>query len=135
MTYTRSLLALLLAASVAGCDALSMKEVELRATVSGPATLRVGDVHQYAATAVASPSSYLTSPDKQVTFEWSSSNKDVATVTATTQYLPGGLIAAPAGLVTAKATGQVVITATPRHMDNFATGPQIAGSITITIVQ
>lgn len=131
-TMVLSLLALALAPT--GCD-LSSKTVDLRASVSGPTTLRVGESHRYTAMVEATPASYLASPNPPVSIEWSSSNTQVATILINDFYLPGGVFVAPGGLLTAKAVGEVVITATPRHTDKFVRGQQTPGTLTITIVE
>ena len=135
-TSAKSLIVLALALSASGCGLGKSEVVDLRATVSGPTTLTVGESHQYIAVVESTPAGGLAaSPDRGFTVEWSSSNPAVATVIARDDILPGGIVRAPGGLVTASAPGQVVITATPRHAAKGVRGQATAGSLTITIVE
>lgn len=133
-TFMLCLCVMAIAAAPAGCD-FSSKTVDLRATVSGPVTLRVGESHQYTATVEGTPAGYLASPNPPVSVEWSSSNTQIATILRTDFYVAGGGLAGPGGLLTAKAVGEVIITATPRHTDKFVRGQQTPGTLSITIVE
>jgi len=134
-TYRKSLFALVLTVAAGGCGLGRSDVVDLRASVSGPTTLRVGESTQYIATVESIPASYLMSPQAQAGVVWSSSQPAVADVVARDELLPGGVIARRGGLVTARAPGQVVITATPQHFEKFVRGQITPGSITITIVE
>ena len=135
MTHAKSAFALVLIVVTVGCGLGKSDVVDLRPSVSGPTTLRVGESHQYIATVESTPPRYLTSPERRTGVDWSSSNPAVASVVARDEVLPGGAIGRPGGLVTAKSPGQVVITATPQHFEKFVRGQMTAGSITITIIE
>jgi hypothetical protein len=99
--------------ALATLSATSAKAQELvQIDVSGPATLRVGDVQQYSATGTMDDGSTV---DLTVGASWVSSDETVASVNSADQ----------AGQVTAAGPGQVTISA---WADNGA-----VGSLTVTV--
>lgn len=121
--------------SVLGCGLGNAEVIDVRVTIDGPRTLKIGEKAQYYAHIEATPAPGPIDPaaGRGVLVDWSSSNVSVATVTARNIPDPEPARNILGGLVTAIAPGEVVLTATPRHTRKGVTGRMTSGTLTIAI--
>ena len=130
----KPLLALAITTPILGCGLGKSEVMDLRLTIQGPTTLKVGQQVLYLVDIEPTPRPPTYPSLMGVEVVWSSSSPAVATITERMSLLPGGDVGMPGGMVTAKAVGEFVITATPRHLRKGVTGQMTPDSLTVTVI-